>query len=421
MKRAGMTLLTGVFGLLAPSPSATADVNVSTYLNDNARTGQNLAETVLTPTQVASGAFGLRFFHTVDGYVYAQPLYVSHVNMPGKGVHNVVFVATEHDTVYAFDADSNQGTNAAPLWQVSLLGTGETSVPYPDTLTDDIVSEVGITGTPVIDVASQTLYVVSKSRHVAGGGAKTYFQRLHALSLGTGQEKLGGPVDVDATITVPGNGDGSVSGQVPFDVLKEGQRCGLVLSKGIVYVSWASHGDNGPYHGWVIGFKASDIRQRAGLYNSTPDGGLGGIWQAGAAPAVDSQGFLYFATGNGTFSVDSGGQDYGDSLVKLNTTGGLTLDDYFTPLNQDALNSADQDFGSGGVTILPDQGAPARTCMVCQFRHDPLGRATACRYFMHGVAGLAVGGRICHVVHHGGRNPREVVRLPHVPKHPNAL
>src|SRR5262245_46658656 len=175
MRLIGTTLLAGALGLSGAGRAA-ADVNVWTYLYDNARTGQNLAETMLTPSQVASGGFGLRFFHNVDGYVYAQPLYVSHVSIAGKGVHNVVYVATEHDSVYAFDADSNLGTDAAPLWQVSLLGAGETSVPYPDTLTDDIVTEVGITGTPVIDLASQTLYVVAKSR-LRSGGNSTYFQR----------------------------------------------------------------------------------------------------------------------------------------------------------------------------------------------------------------------------------------------------
>jgi hypothetical protein len=353
-----MASTVAAFGCWGLALSAAAATSVVTYHNDNARTGQNTAETILTPANVGSGSFGLRFSYPVDGYVYAQPLYVPQVSIAGKGVHNVVFVATQHDSVYAFDADSNFGTNVLPLWKASLLGAGETTVPSNLTGTDDITAEVGITGTPVIDPATQTLYVLSKSRrHDASGD--TFFQRLHALSLSSGLEKFGAPMSIDDKITVAGNGDGSNNGVVAFDTLREHARSGLALSKGIVYGSWASHGDNGPYHGWIIGFKANDVKQIVGVYNTSPDGGLSGVWQSGAPPAIDSQGNLFFETGNGTFDGDqSGGRDFGDSLLKLGTTSGLSLTDYFTPFNQDSLNAGDTDFGAGGALILPDQPAP---------------------------------------------------------------
>ena len=313
------------------------------------RTGQNLNETTLTTANVNSSTFGKLFSRHLDGFVYAQPLYESGVSIPRKGVHNVVFVATEHDSVYAFDADSNTGSNRNPLWRRSFLGHGVRTVPSRDTLTTDLVPEVGITGTPVIDPATGTMYVVVKTKE---GSGKTvhYVQRLHALDITTGAEKLGGPVVIQAT--VPGTGDGNDgNGNVAFDPLREAQRAALTLVNGVVYVAWASHGDNGPYHGWVMGYDATTLQQVA-VFNDTPNGGLGGIWMSGGGLSSDGNGNLFLATGNGTF--DSSG-DLGDSILRLSTANGLTVADSFTPANEATLAAQDNDLGSGGPLLLPDQ------------------------------------------------------------------
>jgi hypothetical protein len=339
---------------LAAIPPARAQVNVTTYHNDNARTGRNLNETLLTPATVNKTGFGRIFTQPVDGYIYAQPLLMNGINIAGKGVHNIVLVATEHNSVYAFDADNNVGSNAAPLWQVN-FGTPVTSAEVGSA---DIEPEIGITGTPVIDPATGTLYVVAKTKEIIGGNV-SYAQRLHALNISSGAERSGSPVLIQAS--VPGTGDGTDGlGHVPFNALRENQRPGLVLSNGIVYVAFASHGDNGPYHGWVLGYNAATLALQS-VYNTTPNGGLGGIWQAGAAPAVDSAGNLYFVTGNGTFDAApgfGGGTSLGDSVIKLYTSGGLSVLDWFTPFNQDDLSVRDIDLGSGGALVLPDQSGP---------------------------------------------------------------
>lgn len=378
--------LLAVLAVLPAPVGAQTGVDVLTYHNDNARTGQNLRETILTPANVNVGSFGKIFSYAVDGYVYAQPLVMTGVSIPGQGRHNVVFVATEHDSVYAFDADSNQGANAAPLWQRSLidLGSGESTVPISDFGLSD-PPEIGITGTPVIDPTTGTLFVVAKIKiatstsfpitNTSGGSTSvsgtvtnlqaaaadtaastasaTYAGRLYALDVATGAIKFGGPVDIQAT--VPGTGDGTDGlGHVPFDPFHEFQRPGLVLANGIVYVTFASQGDIGPYHGWVIGYDAHTLQQ-VSVFNDTPNGNDGGIWMSGAAPAVDPAGNLYFMTGNGTFDADRGGEDFGDSFVKLTPAGQqLLVSDYFTPFNQDALANVDGDLGSGGPLVLPD-------------------------------------------------------------------
>jgi hypothetical protein len=342
--------------------------SVLTYHNDIYRTGLNAKETMLSSTAVNATTFGKLFSQGVDGYIYAQPLYMPNINIAGKGVHNVVFVATEHDSVYAFDADNNVGSNASPLWQVSFINPqqGVTTVPSSDVLTSDIVPEVGITGTPVIDGSTGTLYVVAKTKEVSGGSV-SYVQRLHALDVTSGAEKFGAPVVIHASVAGSGApNDGQ--GHVLFSPLRQNQRCALLLTNGVVFVAWASHGDNDPYHGWLILYNARNVTQQIFAYNTTPDtisgvsSGRGGIWQAGGAPASDGVGNVFFITGNGTFDGNLRGRNFGDSFVKL----GLAAKnfDYFTPFNQNALNNSDADLGSGGVMLLPTQSGTFPRLMI---------------------------------------------------------
>ncbi len=329
-----------------------AQVNVLTYHNDNARTGQNLNETLLTPANVNSNTFGRLFLQNVDGQVYAQPLYMANVAITNQGMHNVVFVATEHDSVYAFDADSNAGSNAAPLWQVSFINPAAsvTTVPYTDVACVNLAPEIGVTGTPVIDPATGTLYVEAKTKEVSGANT-SYVHRLHALDIGSGQEKFGGPVVIQPTSPGTGNGtDGA--GHISFDGRWQMNRPGLLLVNETVYIAYGSHGDIGPYHGWLLGFDARSL-QPNGVLNLTPNGGLGGIWQGGDGPAADANGNIYFITGNGTFDATNG--NYGDSFARV-TPGGtnLTVADYFTPYDQQNLADSDLDLGSGGLLLLPD-------------------------------------------------------------------
>jgi hypothetical protein len=344
-----------------PNQSGTAAIVITdfpglfTFHNDLARTGQNLQEIVLTPANVNASQFGLLFSDPVDGYVYAQPLYVENVSIPGQGLHNVVYVATEGDGVYAFDADHP----GPPLWHASFVNPagGVTTVPSTDIgpKYTDIVPQIGITSTPVIDPVSGTLYVVAATKEVSNGIAN-YVQRLHALDITTGGEEFGGPVVI--TASVPGTGDGSSNGQVTLDPLLHLQRAGLALVNGTVYVAFGSHGDIDPYHGWLLGYDAATLTQ-ASVFNTTPNGARGAIWQSGAAPAADAAGNLYFIVGNGTFDVNLGGVgdvDYGDTFLKLFPNGAnLTVSDYFTPSNQSILEMQDLDFGSAVSLLLPDQ------------------------------------------------------------------
>ncbi len=336
--------------------SASATVYVTnyagtfTYHNDNLRTGGNLNETVLTPAKVNQANFGKLFSYPLDGMTFASPVYVANVNIPGKGVHNVVYVATEHDSVYAFDAD---GLSSTPLWQRSFINpaAGVTTVPAADTgETGDIPNEIGITSTPVIDPVTNTLYVVAKTKEVVGGNT-SYVQRLHALDITTGAEKFGGPVVIQAS--VPGTGLGSVGGTLTFDPLRELQRTALLLVNNVVYFGFASHGDVEPFHGWLLGYNASTLSQVM-VFCSTPNGDDGGIWMNGDGAAADSTGNLYAITGDGQFDANTGnGKDYGDSFLKLSPAGSVL--DYFTPSVQSALDVGDLDLGSGGVLLLPDQ------------------------------------------------------------------
>lgn len=331
-----------------------AQVNVLTYHNDNARTGQNLNETVLALTNVNATQFGKLFSLPVDGCVYAQPLYVSSVTIPSNGVHNIVYVTTEHDSVYAFDAD----TAGAPLWKASFLSKHPSvkSVASSEAHCSDLIPEIGITGTPVIDPTTGTLYLVASTRD-----GTNYFQRLHALDITTGQEKFGGPVVITASLA--GTGDGSVGGTVSFDALLGNQRPGLLLLNGVVYIAWASHCDLGLYHGWILGYGATNLQQVA-VFNTTPNGAQGGIWMSGGALSADANGIIYAATGNGTFDANLGGIDFGDSVLKLSTTGGLAVVDYFTPFNQQFLADNDLDLGSGGVLLVPTQSATVSNLLV---------------------------------------------------------
>jgi hypothetical protein len=323
-----------------------------THHNDNLRTGQNLNETVLTPLNVNPATFGKLFSYPLDGIAFSSPLYVANVSIPGQGFHNLVFVATEHDSVYAFDAD---GLVSTPIWHVSFINpaAGVTTVPSPETGEPlDIPNEVGITSTPVIDPASGTLYVVAKTKEIVGG-TTSYVQRLHALDITTGAEKFGGPVVIAPVFR--GTGADSQAGLVYFDPLLQNQRSALLLANGVVYFGFGAHGNPAAYHGWVLGYMATTLQQVM-VYNTTPNARAGGVWQAGGGVAADSSGNLYFATGNGTFDANVSGGDYGDSVVKINNSGFVL--DYFTPHEQLTLDTQDIDLGSGGVLLLPDQSGP---------------------------------------------------------------
>ena len=330
-----------------------AQVTTSQY--NNFRTAATLNEKILTPQNVNAQQFGRLGAFKVDGPVYAQPLFLPNVEIPGKGVHDVLYVATEHDSVYAFDANQ---PGDPPLWKVSFLSKSRGITP----LSEDQVAcpfirpEVGITSTPVIDLKSGTLYVLARTliRHTVG--ADEYFQHLHALAITNGVEKFGGPKLI--TASVPGNGAGSQKGQVAFDPLRENPRAALTLANNTVYMTWASSCDVDPYHGWVMAYDAQSLAQKAVL-NVNPNGTEAGIWLSDTGPAVDAQGNLFVPTGNGTFDAANGGRDYGDSVLKLDGAS-LAVRDYFTPHDQDRITKADNDVGSSGPTLLPDQPGPHR-------------------------------------------------------------
>ncbi len=337
---------------------------VLTSQYDNARTGAILTETKLTPANVSAAQFGKIFSYTVDGDVYAQPLYVPGVNIPGKGTHNVLYVATEHDSVYAFDADRA----GEALWHVSFLKSGVTTVSAGDALCPFVAPEIGITPTPVIDRASETLYVLARTREASPTGASRYVQRLHALAITTGEEKLGGPVEI--TASVKGRGAGGSNGEIPFDPLREMPRAGLLLTGGQVYLTWASSCDVKPYHGWVMAYDARTLHQTA-VFNTSPDSNESGVWQSDMAPAADANGNVYVVTGNGANDTGSGGRNYGDSVLKLRLNGNnLVVRDSFTPSNEGLLNNRDLDLGSGGPLLLPVQSG--RRLLLVAGKEGPL-------------------------------------------------
>src|SRR5579862_8984106 len=288
-----VVLLSTMLGLSGPDNVSSSSASVTTYHNDNSRTGANVAETILTPSNVNPGQFGKLFSHAVDGGVYAQPLYLPKVRVAGKSVHNVIYVAKENDSVYAFDADSNAGANSFPLWHASFVNpaAGITPVSNLDVSCSDISPTIGITGTPVIDPGSGTLYVVAKTKENG-----SFVQRLHALDVTSGAEKFGGPMVISPS--VPGSGTDAIGGWVRFNPLRQHQRPALMLSGGVIYIAWGSHGDNPPYHGWIVGFSASTLGQVL-AFSNTPNDAAGGIWMAGALSA-DTSGNLFATSGNGS-------------------------------------------------------------------------------------------------------------------------
>jgi hypothetical protein len=328
---------------------ASAQVSVLTSHNDIARTGQNINETILTPSNVNPTQFGKLFSVSVTGTVNAQPLYVSQVAIPGKGTHNVLYAVTSGDFVYAFDADNNGGVNATPLWSLSLLTNSSTS--------GTLQVRFGITGTPVIDLASQTMYLVSSEIQ---GSADIF--RLHALDITTGAEKFGGPVLIQGSVA--GTGNGSVSGALAFDASYELERPGLLFLNGIVYVAFASILDEGPFHGWIFSYQASTLAQ-IDTYCTSPNGNRAGIWISGAGLAAEVNdpakpyGRMFVVTGNGSYAANppyTNAMSYGMSIVNLDLSGGkMTVEDEFTPHNQAVLNGQDGDVGSGGAVLLPAQ------------------------------------------------------------------
>jgi hypothetical protein len=351
LKRASKSFRSAI-GLIALASAGSvthAQVNVLTAHNDIGRTGQNLNETILTPSNVNSNQFGKLFSQSVNSAVAAQPLYVSQVAIPGSGVHNVVYVATEGDMVYAFDADTNGGGNANPLWQISLLTNA--------TPAGTLQVAVGVLGTPVIDPTSNTMYLVS--REVQNS---TYIFRVHALDITTGAEKFGGPYQVQAS--VPGTGAASVNGVLTFNPQITFQRPGLLLLNGVVYIAFGSSNDEGPWHGWLFSYSASTLQQLS-VYCTSPNGQGGGMWMGGSGLAAEvyssskPYGRLFFATGNGSYSASSpytNAMSYGMSVLDLDLTGGqMTVEDEFTPYNQSLLDSEDADQGSGGPIVLPTQ------------------------------------------------------------------
>jgi hypothetical protein len=333
-----------------PPPPATNGTNVTTYHNDNARSGQNLTETILTPSNVNSSGFGKLFVVSVDGKVDAQPLYLTQLSIPNHGTHNVLYVETEHASAYGFDADTG-----ALLWQVSMLASGETT--SDDHACGQITPEIGVTSTPVIDPKAGThgtIYVVAMSKD----GIGNYHQRLHALDVTTGAEEFGGPQNIQASF--PGTGDNSSGGRVVFAPGQYAERAGLLLLNGVIYTGWTSHCDIRPYTGWIMGFDQSTLAQ-VSVLNVTPNGNEGSVWMSGAGLAADTSGNMLLLDANGTFdtALDANGfpsqGDFGNAFLKISTANrGLAVADYFEMFNQGAENGSDTDLGSGGALVLPD-------------------------------------------------------------------
>ena len=317
---------------------------VTTYHNSNTRAGLNSTETILTPANVGNLAFGKLGAVTVEGAIFAQPLYVPQV-VTASGTHNLVIVATEHDQVYGIDADSRQ-----IVWHTDLLGSSGTvtTVDANDVNCPAIAPEIGITGTPVIDTTSSTVYLIARTKDTQSG-QPVFYQQLHALDLATGQDKL-----TPTVVATPPDPAGQF-GVAQFSSLLNNQRSALLLANGQVYVAWASHCDLNNYQGWLMAFDAGTLQLSQG-WTPEPSGEAGGIWMAGGGPAADNDGNVYLAVGNGWSDVMSGGSNYGDALVRFQASGGqLSVGDYFIPFDWLTLDDEDRDLGSGGPILLPDQ------------------------------------------------------------------
>lgn len=338
---AAVALAVGRTAVAGPVDHAAASVRptaVTTYHNDPARTGANTDETSLSATNVSVAAFGKLFSRAVDGHVYAQPLYVPAVSVPGQGLHNVVYVCTQHNGVFAFDADHADA--AKPLWHVSL----GPSVPARSIdSTRDIAEEIGITSTPVIDLSTQILYVVAQTLE----GSAVHF-RLHALGLGDGSERFGGPAEIEGSVA--GSGADAVNGRLAFNPRMHWQRPALLLSRGKIYIAFGSHQDLPPFHGWLFAYTASTLA-RAAVLCLSPDATAAGIWQGGVGPAADTDGNVYVVTGDGLLNADRNGRDYGDSVVKLSEQ--LAVVDFFSPSDQASLRRMDRDLGATGPILIP--------------------------------------------------------------------
>ena len=343
-------LLVGAIALAgcALLPPARAQVNVVTYHNDVARTGQNTRETWLTPANVNKSSFGFRFNQPVDGFIVAQPLYLSNVSIPGAGTHNVVYVATLNDSVYAFDADNNTGSNSSPLWHVNFTNPASgittasgTNLPCQGTTG---YTQSGIVSTPVIDPTSGTMYVVAKTNENG-----TVYHRLHALDVTTGIDKFAPAVPIQGSFTTA---TGTV---VTLNNLHAMNRPALLLNDGVIYIAFGSNGCNDSSYGWVLAYNATNLTP-LGVFNTVPQKQLGSIWHTGSGPAADSEGNVYVSTAEGDFNANIGGQDFGSSFLKLFENNGVLAEvDYFTPYNQAVISENDQDLSASGVLVLPDQ------------------------------------------------------------------
>jgi hypothetical protein len=336
-----------IFSVLTPAALAQGYAGTFTQHNDLGRTGQNLNETTLTTTNVTAKTFGKLFSYPVDNQVYGQPLYVPNVSIPGQGTHNVLYVATEGDSIFAFDAD---GLSPTVLWSLNFTNPADGINVISCAISGlqcSVYPTTGITGTPVIDPTANIMYVLVRTAETTGA-VTNYVQRLHALDITTGAELLGGPVVIGGS--VKGTGSGSVHGVLTFNTLHENNRPGLTLANNTVYIAY-----EGSAHGWIFAYDATSLAQ-VGIFCTTPNGSLGGVWAAGNGLPVDSNGYIYAATGDGPFDVNTGGSDYGDTLIKFSPT--LQVVDYFTPSDQAcrAPITTDLDLGSGGPMILPTQG-----------------------------------------------------------------
>jgi len=372
---AGLAVFSANPALAQPAVPATR--SVTTYMYDAYQSGLNSHESIHTPDNVKSG-FGLLFSCEIDGQAYAQPLYLSNVPVSGK-TRNVVYVATCHDSVYAFDADAG----GAPLWHVSFL-SGDTITPVPNNVlrSGDITPEIGIVSTPVIDERTGTLYVVAKTKETGRPDGRThYVQKLHALNVATGAEKFNGPKVIgDATFeqdkydfnleanpqtpSVAGTAKDAINGRVYFNALRNNQRCSLTLYRGVVYIAWSSHGDTTPYHGWLIGFDTTTLAPIPNqILCTTPDGEKSGIWQSGAGPSIDKEGNLYITTANtgNPHNANVKPGNVGESFLKFNMRAGLSVAapgfDFFAPHDAQGLGNADSGVGSGGCLLFDVPGA----------------------------------------------------------------